>query len=64
MNKILNKLLSARFLVTVMVSATFCLLALKGKINSAAFMGTFGMIVTFYFSSKKRKGETDEKNVN
>ena len=52
----LNKLLSARFLVTMGVTITFCYLSARNRISAEAFMGIFGSIITYYFM-KRRNGE-------
>lgn len=52
-----NKLFSARWIVTISVTLTFCYLSIIGKISAEAFMGVFGSITTYYFMRKR-----EEKN--
>ena len=61
MDEIIQKLASARFLVTIGVTITFCYLSAIDKISAEAFMGVFGSIITYYFM-RKRNGE-DKSNV-
>ncbi len=59
----LNKLTSARFIVTIMVTIIFCYLSARSKISAEAFMGVFGSIITYYFL-RKRKEDNENNPVN
>lgn len=48
--KVLNKLLSAKFLIAIMISVVLCVLALRGVVNSEAFVGIAGGVIGFYFN--------------
>ena len=54
--KIINKLLSARFLVTIILTIVFAVLAFMGGLTTE-FITIYTMIVTFYFS----KDRTEDK---
>ena len=55
--KILNKLLSARFLVTIILTIVFAVLAFMGGLTTE-FITIYTMIVTFYFSRERNnKGD-------
>lgn len=55
--KIINKLLSARFLVTIILTIVFAVLAFMGGLTTE-FITIYTMIVTFYFS-RERKDKND-----
>lgn len=54
--RLLNKLLSARFLVTIVLTIVFAILAFMGGLTTE-FITIYTMIVTFYFS----KDRTEDK---
>jgi hypothetical protein len=68
-HRILAKLFSGRFITTVLIISTYCVVLVKaldlvvaGKISKEFFMGIFagfgtaaGSIITFYFTRKDRK---------
>ena len=49
------KLLSARFLIALALTGTFCALSLLGKIQIQAFMAIFAVVIRDYFDRKDRK---------
>ena len=51
--RIILKITSAKFLVTVAVTSVFCVLALKGQISAEAFTGIAGSVITSYFALQK-----------
>lgn len=53
--KIINKLLSARFLVTIILTIVFSVLALKNNLTTE-FLTIYTMIVTFYFAKNRENG--------
>ena len=52
--KIINKLLSARFLVTIILTIVFAVLAFMGGLTTE-FITIYTMIVTFYFSKDRKE---------
>lgn len=50
--RIINKITSAKFLVTIAITGVFCALALEGKIGAEAFTGIAGSVITSYFALK------------
>jgi len=50
----MNKLVSARFWISLLVTIAFCYLSVKGSIDSEAFMVVFIIIVKEYFDRKDR----------
>lgn len=57
---ILNKLLSARFIVIILLTVTTCILAYKDKFPMEAFTGLVTLAVRDYFqrSDREKKEET------
>lgn len=56
--KIVNaftNLLKVKTLVTLSLTAVFCILALKNVINSNEFIQIFSIIIAFYFGTQKVK---------
>ena len=55
----LKNLLSIKSIVTVVLTAVFAVLALKGLLNTEQFMMIFTTVVAFYFGTQheKRNGE-------
>ena len=52
--RIINKLLSAKFIITILISVVFCILALENKISSEAFIGVAGSVITSYFALQQK----------
>lgn len=53
-------LIDVKSIITIALTATFCVLVLMGKI-SQEFMTVYTMIITFYFSSQSQKGERKDE---
>lgn len=52
--KIINKLLSAKFLVTIILTIVFAVLSIVGGLTTE-FITIYTMIVTFYFSKDRKE---------
>lgn len=52
--RIIDKLLSGRFILTVICGLTFAYLAAKGKLEAAAVTAVIGSVFTSYFDRKDR----------
>ena len=50
----LLKLLSVKSLVTVMLTAVFCVLSLRGHIQQD-FMTVYAVVIAFYFGTQSQK---------
>lgn len=64
MKERLNKLLTVKSIVTILLSAVFAVLALRGTISGQEFLTVFTVVVSFYFGTqaeRKQKigGETE-----
>lgn len=53
----LNKLLTIKSIVTILLTFVFCYLAIVGKITAAQFMTVFGTVIVFYFGTQAGKKE-------
>ena len=51
---ILNKILSGRFILTVIIGATFAYVSIRGRIPSEAVIGVIVMVIRDYFSRSDR----------
>ena len=59
MRERLERLLSVKSIVTLILSGAFVYLAINGEVSSQEFMTVFTMVVTFYFGSQiERDGKT------
>ncbi len=59
MERVINKVTSARFLIAVGTTAVFCTLAIKGQISGEAFTGITGLVIGYYFN-KEHTGTNKE----
>ncbi len=55
--KIAERLLSVKSIVTLLLSAVFAYLAVRGRIEGKDFMTVFLMIISFYFGTQAMKKE-------
>lgn len=53
--KRLDKLLSVKSIMTLVLTAVFAYLAVIGKVSADQFLTVFSMIVAFYFGTQKVK---------
>lgn len=60
MKERLDKLLSIKSIVTILLTLVFCYLSVVGVISAELFMTVFTVVITFYFSSQndKKKNST------
>ena len=56
--KIINKLLSGRFLLTVIVGLVFGYMAIRGKMTSEACSAIIATVFTAYFNRNDRGGKS------
>ena len=61
MKERLSKLLTVKSIVTIITTAVFAVLALRGDINSEQFLMIFTTVIAFYFGTQSAKDGTDVK---
>ena len=61
MLKKLAKLIDVKSLVTLALTAVFCVLALNGRLSAEQFLTVFTVVISFYFGTQyeKKRGDTD-----
>ena len=55
MKERMEKLLSIKSLVTLAMTAVFCVLALKGVLTGQDFLTVFTTVIAFYFGTQSAK---------
>ena len=55
MKERLTKLLCVKSIVTILLTGLFCVLALKGRVETDQFMTVFTVIIAFYFGTQHQK---------
>lgn len=58
MKERLNKLLSVKSIVTILLTIVFCYLSIIKVIPYDTFMTVFSVIIAFYFGTQYEKNET------
>ena len=59
----LANLIKVKTIVTLLITAVFCYMAITGAIAAELFMTVFSMIITFYFSSQMKKNQKEEETL-
>ena len=62
MVKTTEKLLSARFWVTLALTGTFCYITIQGKVPAEGFIAVLVLTLNYYFKEKNRGENQNEKN--
>lgn len=57
MSERLNKLLTVKSIVTIMLTIVFSVLALKGTISGTEFLTIFTTVIAFYYGTQSAKKE-------
>lgn len=55
MHERINKLLTVKSIVTILLTAVFAALALRGTITGQEFLTVFTVVVSFYFGTQAEK---------
>ena len=55
MKEIINKLLTVKSILTIMLSVVFSVLAVEGRISGEQFLMIFTTIIAFYFGTQHDK---------
>lgn len=53
--KNLANMIKVKTIVTVLLTVTFCILALANKISAELFMAVFTTVIAFYFGTQHEK---------
>lgn len=61
MRERLAKLLTVKSIVTLSLTAVFCVLSVKGDV-SQEFMTIFTTVIAFYFGTQHEKNDKEEKS--
>lgn len=61
LEKIVNRLVSIKSIVTLLLTIVFCYLAITGVITAELFMTVFTVVIAFYFGTQhEKKNKEDE----
>ena len=56
----ITKLIDVKSLVTLCLTAVFCVLSVSGKVSAEQFLTIFTVIISFYFGTQFKKGGDDK----
>lgn len=54
----LNKLLTVKSIVTLMLAVVFCVLSIRGTLTAQEFLTIFTTVIAFYFGTQSAKVES------
>lgn len=61
MQKVFDRLLTIKSIVTIMLTIVFCILALCGTIDGGQFLTIFTVVIGFYFGSQvERRAKAEQ----
>ena len=61
MKERLNKLLTVKSIVTIVMTAVFAVLAVRGDVTASQFLTSFTVVIGFYFGTQhERAGKKEE----
>ena len=56
----ITKLIDVKSLVTLCLTAVFCVLSIKGKVSAEQFLTIFTVIISFYFGTQYNKTNKED----
>ena len=59
MKEALTRLIKVKSIVTIMLTAVFCVLAWKGVVTGEQFVTIFTTVIAFYFGTQSNKKDGD-----
>ena len=59
MKDALTRLIKVKSIVTIMLTAVFCVLAWRGTISAEQFVTIFTTVIAFYFGTQSSKKDGD-----
>ena len=57
----ITKLVDVKSLVTLCLTAVFCVLSVSGKVSAEQFLTIFTVVISFYFGTQYNKKDGDDK---
>lgn len=60
-DKICDRLLSVKSIVTLALTGVFAALALRGTVDGGQFLTIFTVIISFYFGTQAQKSQTKKE---
>lgn len=64
MKERIEKLLTVKSIVTILLTIIFSVLAVRGDISGTEFLTVFTVVISFYFGVQHEKKNQEEKNGN
>ncbi len=61
MNEIITKLLTVKSIVTILATIVFCVLSLRGTLDSQAYLTVYTTIIAFYFGTQAEKKNSESE---
>jgi len=58
----LSKLIDVKSIVTILMTAVFCILAVVGKVSAEQFVTIFTTVIAFYFGTQNAKTSESTKS--
>ena len=58
------KLIDVKSIVTILLTAVFCVLAVKNNVSSEQFLTIFTVVISFYFGTQYQKNYKNNKEDN
>lgn len=55
----LNKLMTVKSIVTILLTIVFCVLSVRGTLDSQAFLTIFTTVIAFYFGTQSKKNSSE-----
>ena len=59
MKEALTRLIKVKSIVTIMLTAVFCVLAWRGTVSAEQFVTIFTTVIAFYFGTQSSKKDGD-----
>ncbi|MBR6102440.1 MAG: hypothetical protein IKP95_08435 [Ruminococcus sp.] len=56
------KLIDVKSIVTLALTAVFCLLAVEGEVSSEQFLTVFTVVISFYFGTQFERGRREDRD--
>lgn len=61
MSERVSKLLTVKSIVTILMSLVFCVLSVRGTLDSQAFLTIFSTVIAFYFGTQAEKKQNESE---